>query len=95
MERQKLPADLNSRISLHAGTVFSFEDPILKVRNYTGSHVSRAARIEPATPPAEIYASQQFAAMASSQGVNDEYIAQVSLPKKSGIVPLYLIKKFQ
>ena len=95
-KEKKLPEDLNFRISLHAGPVFSFEDPILKVRNYTGSHVSRAARIEPVTPPGEIYASQQFAAMASSQGVNDfncEYIGQVSLPKKSGIIPLYLIKK--
>jgi len=91
-----LPEDLNLRISLHAGPVFSFKDPILKVANYTGSHVSRAARIEPVTPPGEIYASQQFAAMAYSQGVNDfkcEYIGQVPLPKKGGIIPLYLIKK--
>jgi len=95
-EGKGLPGDLDLRTSLHAGPVFSFEDPILKVPNYTGSHVSRASRMEAVTPPGEIYASRQYAAMASSLGIKDfifEYVGHVMLPKASGSKPLYLVRK--
>jgi class 3 adenylate cyclase len=94
-KKKGLPGDLNLRISLHAGPVYFCEDPVLKVRKYTGSHVSRAARIEAITPPGEVYASLQFAALAAAQRVRDfdlDYVGQVPLPKESGIVPLYLVR---
>jgi len=90
-----LPEDLNLRISVHAGPVYYCSDPVLKKRNYTGSHVNRAARIEPITPPGEVYASQEFAALAAAQRVSDftcDYVGRIPLPKKSGIVPLYLVR---
>lgn len=46
-----LPGDLNVRIALHAGPVVGCEDPITGQKNYTGTHVSRAARLEPPPPP--------------------------------------------
>jgi len=55
--------------------------------------VSRAARIEPITPVGQVYASQQFAALASTQRVKDfncDYVGRVPLPKKAGIVPIYI-----
>lgn len=95
-EQRGFPEDLNLRISLHAGPVFSFSDPILKVPNYTGTHVSRARRIEEVTPPGEIFASEQFAALSSSLGIGDftfDYVGLVSLPKKSGTKRLYLLRR--
>jgi len=49
--RYGLPRELNLRISLHAGPVYAAQDPFLAGINYTGSHVNKAARIEPITPP--------------------------------------------
>jgi len=37
-------------------------------RGYTGSHTNRAARIEPITPPGQVYASSAFAAVAAATG---------------------------
>jgi class 3 adenylate cyclase/tetratricopeptide (TPR) repeat protein len=50
------------RLGLHYGPVFEIEkDPILESRNFYGSHVSRAARIEPVTVVGNAYCSEQFA----------------------------------
>lgn len=97
-QEQGLPGGLNLRISLHAGPVYVWEQPIFAGLRYAGSHVSRAARIEPITPPGQVYASQQFAALASSQGITDftcDYVGQIPLPKQAGIVPLYLVRRPQ
>lgn len=92
---KNLPEDFNIRISLHAGPVYYFKDPILKKYKFTGSHVSRAARIEPITPPGEIYVSQEFAAIASAQEISDfkfDYAGQVPLPKESDTARLYILR---
>jgi class 3 adenylate cyclase len=39
------------RIGIHAGPVFGGVDPIIGKKSYFGSHVTRAARIEPVTIP--------------------------------------------
>lgn len=90
-----LPKDINLRISLHAGPVYSCQAPCFTELRYTGSHVIRAARIEPITPPGQVYASLQFAALAASQRLRDftcDYVGQIPLPKSSGVVPLYLVR---
>jgi class 3 adenylate cyclase/tetratricopeptide (TPR) repeat protein len=93
---QGLPPHLNLRISLHAGPVFVWDAPVFSGLRYSGSHVSRAARIEPITPPGQVYASQQFAALATSLGITDftcDYVGQIPLPKQAGIIPLYLVRR--
>src|SRR5262249_23591964 len=60
-ETKGLPEKLSLRIALHAGPVLECEDPITRQKSYTGTHISRAARIEPITPPGMVYASQAFA----------------------------------
>ncbi len=55
---------LNIRIGLHTGPVFAHYNPVLRQLGFTGSHVSRAARIEPVATAGEVYASEEFAAMA-------------------------------
>ena len=91
-----LPKELNLRISLHAGPVYCYKEPAFKELEYAGSHIVRAARIEPITPPGQVFASQQFAALASTQRVADftcDYVGRIPLPKHAGIIPLYLVHR--
>ena len=90
-----LPKNLNLRIALHAGPVYSCEDPITGRRNYTGTHVSRAARIEPITPAGQVYASQAFAALAALEKIDEftcEFVKQVEWAKQYGTFPTYVVR---
>ena len=55
---------LNVRIGLHTGPVVMHYDPVVRRLGFTGAHVNRAARIEPVAKPGQVYASEEFAAMA-------------------------------
>jgi len=57
-----LPDFISLRLGGHFGPVHSGFDPLLNGPNVFGAHVSRAARIEPITPPGEVYISEHFAA---------------------------------
>jgi class 3 adenylate cyclase len=61
-----LPLTFNLRVALHCGPVHCANDPITGSPLYTGPHTSRAARIEPITPPGQVYASSAFAAVAAA-----------------------------
>lgn len=90
-----LPKELNLRIALHAGPVYSCIDPVTGRPNFIGTHVSRAARIEPITPPGQVYASQAFAALAAAQHVEEftcEYVGQTPLAKGYGTFPTYHVR---
>ncbi|HEX8844619.1 MAG TPA: TRAFs-binding domain-containing protein [Pyrinomonadaceae bacterium] len=90
-----LPKDLSLRIALHAGPVYSCIDPVTQQPNYIGTHVSRAARIEPITPPGQVYASQAFAALASAQHERNftcDYVGQTPLAKGYGTFPTYHVR---
>jgi class 3 adenylate cyclase/tetratricopeptide (TPR) repeat protein len=91
-----LPPNLNLRIALHAGPAYSCTDPITGKPNYMGSHVSHASRIEPVTPPGQIYASQGFAALATAERIREftcEYVGRMTLAKGHGIFPTYLLRR--
>jgi tetratricopeptide (TPR) repeat protein len=64
-----LPADLSVRIVLHAGPVFSFDDPTLRRTTVIGAHLNRVARIWPIAPAGQIYATQGFAALCGAAKV--------------------------
>jgi class 3 adenylate cyclase/tetratricopeptide (TPR) repeat protein len=90
-----LRAELNLRIALHAGPVYEFDDPITRRRNYSGTHVSRAARIEPITPPGQVYASEAFAALAVACGAKNftcDYVGQTPMAKGYGTLPTYHVR---
>ena len=94
--RKKLPPELNLRVGLHAGPVFNCVDPVTKQQNSIGTHVSRAARIEPITPHGEVYASREFAAVAASEGVAEfacSYLGLTSFHKGYGTFPLYHVHR--
>ena len=48
-------------------TSWPCDDPITGQHTFSGTHVSRAARIEPIAPPGQVYASEAFAALAAIQ----------------------------
>jgi class 3 adenylate cyclase/tetratricopeptide (TPR) repeat protein len=91
-----LPKSLGIRIALHAGPVYEFDDPITGNRSYSGTHVNRAARIEPITPPGEVYASEAFAALAAAQQVRSfdlDYVGQTPMPKSYGTFRTYHVRR--
>jgi class 3 adenylate cyclase len=91
-----LPPDLNLRIALHAGPVYEYTDPVTGLPNFAGTHVSRAARIEPITPPGQVYASEAFAALCATQGANElicDYVGQTPLAKGYGTFRTYHVRR--
>lgn len=90
-----LPEDLGIRVGLHCGPVFVAKHPITRQRLYSGVHTNRTARIEPITPPGQVYASSAFAAVATASGVKGlrfSYIGRTRLAKSYGVLPLYHVK---
>ena len=80
------------RIGLHTGPVFEGYDAIIGRNNYFGSHVSRAARIEPVTAPGCAFVSEQFAAALALAPGHDfvcEYLGLQPLAKDYDVCPLY------
>ena len=93
--KKGLRAELNLRIALHAGPVYEFDDPITGRRNFSGTHVSRAARIEPITPAGQVYASEAFAALAAAHRTSNftcDYVGQTPLAKGYGTLPTYHVR---
>ena len=87
-----LPAGMSLRIALHAGPVFRFQDQLIEKTNYLGSHVNRAARIEPVTPEGRIYATESFAALATLDAPGQfrfDYVGKVPLAKDFGRFSMY------
>lgn len=91
-----LPETLNLRIALHTGPVYAITDPVTRRPNFIGVHVSRAARIEPITPPGQVYASEAFAAVAAARtaaGFTCDYVGQTPLAKGFGTFPTYHLRR--
>jgi len=90
-----LPPGFDLRIALHCGPVHCARDPITGGNLYTGPHTSRAARIEPITPPGQVYASSAFAAVAAASGVDGlamRYVGRIPLAKGYGTLGLYCVR---
>jgi class 3 adenylate cyclase len=95
-EKQGLPRDTTVRMGLHAGPVYPHEDPIIRRRGFFGSHVNRAARLEPVTPPGCAFTSEQFAALlclAPGHPFTCEYVAVETLAKGYDRCPLYRLAR--
>jgi class 3 adenylate cyclase len=91
-----LPTDTAVRIGLHSGPVYRGRDPIIGRNNFFGSHVTRAARIEPVTPPGCAFASEQFAAaLAAVTGHHFvcDYVGRQTLAKNADHCILYRLRR--
>lgn len=86
-----LPDTLALRLGGHFGPVYETTDPVQGVTNYFGAHVSRTARIEPVTPPGEVYVTEQFAARLALEpaGFACDYVGQVPAAKGYGTMRMY------
>jgi len=92
----ELPENLRVRVGLHAGPLFDFSDRVTGQLTLAGKHVTKAARVEPVTPPGMVYATQEFAALAAAYGVTEfvcEPVGRVTLAKKAGMTPLYCVRE--
>ena len=90
-----LPPNFDLRIALHCGPVHCGRDPITGSPLYTGPHTSRTARIEPITPPGQVYASSAFAAVAAASGapgLSMRYVGRIPLAKGYGTLGLYNVR---
>ena len=70
------------RVALNAGPMFCGFDPIIERDNYFGTSVTKAARIEPVTPPGVVYASESFVATLAARGAQAyhvEYVGELEL----------------
>ena len=90
-----LPATLGLRLGLDAGAVFEVRDPVLKSLSFTGSHISRTARLEPSTPPGEVYVTEGFAALFTLLDDKElicEYVGKIKAAKNYGYLQTYLLR---
>lgn len=91
-----LPATLGLRLGLDAGAVFEVQDPVLKTLSFIGSHINRTARLEPSTPPGEVYVTEPFAALFTllqDRHITCEYVGMMQAAKNFGRLRTYLLRK--
>jgi adenylate cyclase len=84
------------RIGAHLGPVYAGADLVTGARNYFGTQVSRAARIEPITPPGAVYVTEQFAAVLALEEPDNltcTYVGRLELPKDHGPQRMYRLSR--
>jgi class 3 adenylate cyclase len=87
---------LSARIGGHVGPVFHGFDHVTGTDAFYGTHVTRAARIEPRTPPGEVYVTESFAALVALDGATSarlEYVGHVPTAKDYGSFPMYVLRR--
>jgi tetratricopeptide repeat protein len=96
LESEGLPAHLALRLGGHVGPVFPVYDPVLELHRFTGSHVSRTARIEPVTPAGAVYVTEAFAAalvLAGNRELTCDYVGHVAAAKGYGNLRMYRLRR--
>lgn len=91
-----LPAHLALRVGAHVGPVFEAIDPVVGAPSFFGTHVTRTARVEPATPPGQVYATEPFAARLALErdvGLTCEYVGRMPAAKGYGVMRMYVVKE--
>jgi class 3 adenylate cyclase len=87
-----LYTDLALRVSAHYGSTYDIANPFTGRPGRLGIHVSRAARIEPVTPPGVVYVSEAFAvqlALRPASSYRGEFVGTTRLAKKFGDLPVF------
>ena len=90
-----LPSHLALRLGAHVGPIFPSYDPVLDRPGFMGSHVSRTARIEPVTPPGEVYVTEQFAAALELDRRHPfacDYVGNLPAAKEYGNLRMYRLR---
>jgi len=80
------------RTGLHTGPVYRVHDPVMGKDTFYGTHVNRAARLEPVVQPGHIFVTEAFAASLAASGdgrFRCQYIGKTPLAKNYGEARLY------
>jgi hypothetical protein len=96
LEAAGLPDHLALRLGAHLGPVFRYHDPVIDGPDFTGSHVSRTARIEPVTPPGAVYVTEPFAAalvLADRPDLGCDYVGHMPMAKDFGRLRMYRLRR--
>ena len=91
-----LRASMGMRIGAHFGTAYRAIDHITGRISFYGSEVSRAARIEPVTPPGAVFVTEPFAAMLMLEAPDrfvTRYVGRIDLAKGAGSAPMYRLTR--
>jgi len=84
------------RIGAHYGPAYRTDDRITGRVNFYGTEVSRAARIEPVTPPGAVFVTEPFAAILALEAPDEfrcRYVGRISLAKDYGTYPMYSLTR--
>lgn len=96
LEKHGLPGDLELRLSGHCGPVFKGFNSVLNCEHFFGGQVTRTARMEPITPPGQVYVSEAFAAMlalSDSQEFQCDYVGIVPTAKDFGSFRMFRLRE--
>jgi hypothetical protein len=75
--------------------VHPVHDPILDRPSFAGREIIRAARMEPITPPGEIFVTEQLASalfLAGETGFRCDYVGVLPSAKGFGSFRMYAVK---
>jgi adenylate cyclase len=90
-----IETDLQLRMAIHYGPVRPVHDPILDAPSFAGREIIRAARMEPITPPGEIFVTEQLASalfLAGAVNYRCDYVGILPSAKSFGSFRMYSIK---
>lgn len=94
--RYGLPEELFMRVSLHSSPVRQLQNPLTLKASHWGHNVSIAARIEPITPPNQVYGTASTAALIAAEGASHlaaDFVGMVPLAKAFGTLELFRIHR--
>lgn len=84
------------RIGAHYGPAYRTIDHITGRTTFYGTEVSKAARIEPVTPPGAVFVTEPFAAILTLEAGDRfacRYVGRIPLAKKYGDYPMYRLTR--
>ena len=84
------------RVGAHYGPAWRTTDLITGRTTFYGTEVSKAARIEPVTPPGAVFVTEPFAAiltLESGDAFTCRYVGRIALAKKYGDYPMYRLTR--
>ncbi len=95
LEAQDPP--IHPRFALDFGPMLPVHDAVQRADKYAGRAMTRAARIEPVTPPGRIFATEAFACAVAllprGAGLACDYAGRIPTAKGFGSLPLYALRR--
>lgn len=88
---------IHPRFALDFGPLLPVHDAVQRAEKFSGRAMTRAARIEPVTPPGRIFATEAFACevalLPPGSGLACDYAGRIPTAKGFGFLPLYALRR--